>query len=153
MRESVSRPRVCTLVLHIPTLAVTPTRPAWKAQAAAMVNRWPRPCDTRMAARGIHSICAHYLQEFHRNEVSMEYHIDPETLIPTAPLPRLRQAERRIEQLEAAKRDLELQRDELLRLIEKACAFLRSGHADAAKDIFDSSLAYCEEFTPAERAE
>ena len=83
----------------------------------------------------------------------MEYHIDPETLIPTAPLPRLRQAERRIEVLEASKRDLELQRDELLCLIEKACAFLRSGHADVAKNIFDSGLAYCLEFTPAERAE
>jgi len=74
-------------------------------------------------------------------------------LVPEMLLPILRQAERRIEVLEAARRDLELQRDELLRLIEKACAALRSGHADAAKDIFDSSLAYCLEFTPADRAE
>ena len=72
----------------------------------------------------------------------MEYHIDPETLIPTAPLPRLRQAERRIEQLEAAKRDLELQRDELLRFVLKARTALRAGRAVVAEDI-DVILAYC----------
>jgi len=82
----------------------------------------------------------------------MEYHINPETLIPTAPLPRLRQAERRIEQLEARLRDLELQRDELLCFVLKARAALRSGRAIDSQDI-DAVLAYCEEFTPAERAE
>jgi len=82
----------------------------------------------------------------------MEYHIDPETLIPTAPLPRLRQAERRIEQLEARLRDLELQRDELLRFVLKMRLGLRTGRTVIAADI-DTVLAYCREFTPAERAE
>jgi len=82
----------------------------------------------------------------------MEYNIDPETLIPTVPLPRLRQAERRIEVLEAKQRDLELQRDEFLRFVLKARTTLRSGRAVTAEDI-DAVMAYCREFTPAERAE
>ena len=82
----------------------------------------------------------------------MEYHIDPETLIPTAPLPRLRQAERRIEVLEAKQRDLELQRDELLRFVLKARTALRAGPRVTAEDV-DALLAYCMEFTQAERAE
>ena len=59
----------------------------------------------------------------------MEYNIDPETLIPTVPLPRLRQAERRIEVLEAKQRDLELQRDEFLRFVLKSRTALRGGRA------------------------
>ena len=82
----------------------------------------------------------------------MDYDINPETLIPTAPLPRLRQAERRIEQLEARQRDLELQRDELLRFVLKARTALRAGTRITAVDI-DAIMAYCEEFTQAERAE
>ena len=93
------------------------------------------------------------MDEFYMTlEAIMEYNIDPETLIPTAPLPRLRQAERRIEVLEASKRDLELQRDELLRFVLKARAALRGGRAVVAEDI-DAILAYCWEFTQAERAE
>jgi len=80
------------------------------------------------------------------------YNVNPETLIPTAPLPRLRQAERRIEVLEASKRDLELQRDELLRFVLKARTALRAGPRVTAEDI-DAVMAYCEEFTQAERAE
>ena len=82
----------------------------------------------------------------------MEYNIDPETLIPTVPLPRLRQAERRIEVLEAKQRDLELQRDELLRFVLKARTALRAGPRVTAEDV-DAILAYCMEFTQAERAE
>ena len=80
------------------------------------------------------------------------YNVNPETLIPTAPLPRLRQAERRIEVLEAAQRDLELQRDELLRFVLKMRLGLRTGRTVIAADI-DTVMAYCQEFTPAERAE
>ena len=82
----------------------------------------------------------------------MEYNIDPETLIPTVPLPRLRQAERRIEVLEAKQRDLELQRDEFLRFVLKSRTALRVGRAVTAADV-DTIMAYCEEFTAAERAE
>ena len=82
----------------------------------------------------------------------MEYSYDSETLIPTAPLPRLRQAERRIEVLEAKQRDLELQRDELLRFVLKARTALRAGPRVTAEDV-DALLAYCMEFTQAERAE
>src|SRR3990167_3046939 len=68
-------------------------------------------------------------------------------------LPYLRQAERRIEVLEAKQRDMELQRDELLRLVQKARIALYDSRAFVVSDILDSILAYCMEFTPAERAE
>ena len=73
-------------------------------------------------------------------------------LVPEMLLPILRQAERQIEQLEAKQRDLELQRDELLRFVLKARTALRAGPRVTAEDI-DAVMAYCEEFTPAERAE
>ena len=81
-----------------------------------------------------------------------EYNVHHETLIPTAPLPRLRQAERRIAELEAKLRDLELQRDELLRFVLKSRTALRAGPRVTAEDV-DVIMAYCLEFTQAERAE
>ena len=83
----------------------------------------------------------------------MEYNVNPETLIPTAPLPRLRQAERRIEVLEAAKRDLELQRDELLRFVVRTRTNLWLRRLATLLNDIDAVIAYCEEFTASERAE
>src|SRR3989304_8931267 len=82
----------------------------------------------------------------------MKYNTAPQPLLPPVPLPRLRQAERRIEVLEAKQRDLELQRDEFLRFVLKSRTALRGGRAVTAADV-DTIMAYCEEFTAAERAE